>query len=321
MPGPRVNETDISVNSALGLAVEREMPMPNPKLDVSQVVACFPGQTKSERGFPGFNLFTPFEVALRENQLRLVQSELDLGPRCPAHYLLYAQGEPDTREQSRIGGLPYRPRCLPWPMDVQGHPKEFVCQIDFSDSRRLLPELPGEIMLLFASEDGMGDEPFTLEWYPPGLTGLMSVGDLPRFHFTFPMVQHESVFCYLYETFDFPEAETRIRGTPFEAWESFGVPCGSKIAGVCESAVPESQHIFTLESIRLLFGQPFPFANRKDWEPDSVFGRLCSKIGRRLRELRGARNPCYDILMIGDLGRIHVFKQASGRFYATSESY
>lgn len=137
--------------------------MPNPKIDISALVAQFPGQIESKPGHPVFDLFTPFEVALRENQLSIVQSELDLGPKIPAHYLLYGQGEPETCEQSRIGGLPYRPRGLPWPLDEQGHPDEFVCQIDFTDSRSLVPELPGEIMLLFAPEEGMG--PFTLEWF------------------------------------------------------------------------------------------------------------------------------------------------------------
>jgi hypothetical protein len=206
-------------------------------------------------------------------------------------------------------------------MDATGRPAEFVCQIDFSDSRSLLPSLPDEIMLLFASEEGVGDEPFTLEWYPRAMTNLVGVSDLPRFDFTFPMVQHESVFCYLYETFDFPEAKTRIRGTRFESWKTFGVPCGSKIAGLCESAAPGSEHIFTLESIRLLFGEPFPFANRKDWEPDSLLGKVFSKLGRRLREARGARNLCYDILKIGDMGCIHVFKGPNGQFAATDESY
>src|SRR5215831_5396329 len=181
--------------------------MPNPKVDVSEFVRHFPGQIERKAGFPVFNLFTPFEVALRENQLRMVKAELDLGQSVPAHYLLYAQGEPETREQSRIGGLPYRPRGLPWPLDDLGHPREFVCQIDFSDSRSFLPALPGEIMLLFASEEGVGDEPFTLEWYSRGLTDLMSDRDFPEFNFTFPMLQHESVYCYLYETYDFPEAK------------------------------------------------------------------------------------------------------------------
>jgi hypothetical protein len=295
--------------------------MPNPKIDVGEFVRYFPGQIERKAGFPVFNLFTPMDVALRENQLSQVQSELDLGSKVPAQYFLYAEGEPDTRGQSRIGGLPYRPRDLAWPLDATGRPKEFVCQIDFSDSHSLLPELPGEIMLLFASEEGVGDEPFTLEWYPPGLTDLMSVRDFPRFDFTFPMLQHESVYCHLYETHDFPEAKTRIRGTRFESWKTFGVPCGSKIGGFCESIKPGSEHIFTLESIRLLFGEPYPFVNRKDWEPDSLAGKLISRFGLKVRELRGARNPCYDILMIGDMGRIHVFKDANGQFHVTDESY
>jgi len=294
-------------------------PVANPKIDISALVAQFPGQIERKPGHPGFNLFTPFEVALRENQLHIVQSELDLGPKIPAHYLLYGSGEPETREQSRIGGLPYRPRGLPWPLDEQGRPDEFVCQIDFSDSRSLVPELPGEIMLLFAPEEGMG--PFTLEWYPTGLSELITARDFPRFDFTFPMLQNEAVFCYLYETCDFPEAKARIQGTRFESWRSFDYPCGSKIGGYWKAAPHGSQHIFTLESIRLIYGEPYPFVNRKDWEPDSIIGKLVSRLDRKVRQLRGARNPCYDILMIGDLGRIHIFKDAEGQFRATDECY
>jgi hypothetical protein len=295
--------------------------VPNPKINLTEILGHFPGQIERKPGFSVFNLFTPFEVALRENQLRLVQAELDLGPKIPAHYLLYAVGEPDTREQSRIGGLPYRPRGSPWPMDSLGHPEEFVCQIDFSDSRSLLPQLPAEIMLLFASEEGVGDAPFTLEWYRPGLTDLMTVRDFPRFDFTFPMLQSVSVFCYLYETYDFPEAKARIQGTRFETWKSFDYPCGSKIGGYCKSTPPGSEHIFTLESIRLICGEPYPFVNRKNWEPDSITAKLLSRLDRKIRQLRGARNACYDILMIGDLGRIHVFKDDKGQFRATDECY
>jgi hypothetical protein len=295
--------------------------MPNPKLNLPEIVAHFPGQLERKPGFPVFNLFTSFDVALRENQLRTVQSELDLGPKIPAHYLLYAQGEPETREQSRIGGLPYRPRGLPWPLDDMGHPKEFVCQIDFSDSSSLVPKLPAEIMLLFASDDCVGHEPYTLEWYSAGLTDLMSVRDFPRFHLTFPMLQHESVYCYLYDTFDFPEANARIQGTRFETWKTFDHPCGSKIGGYCKSTPPGSEHIFTLESIRLIFGEPYPFVNRKNWEPDSALGKLFWSVDRWIRKIRGARNQCYDILMIGDLGRIHIFKDASAKFRISDECY
>jgi len=53
--------------------------MPNPKVDVSELVRHFPDQIERKAGFPVFNLFTPFEVALRENQLRMVTVEVDLG--------------------------------------------------------------------------------------------------------------------------------------------------------------------------------------------------------------------------------------------------
>jgi hypothetical protein len=261
--------------------------MPNPKLDISETVRRFPESVEDKPGFPAFNLFAPREVALRENQLRLVQAELDLGPGIPAHYLLYAPGDPETREQSRIGGLPYRPRDLEWPKDCNGRPKEFVCQIDFSDSWALLPELPGQIMLLFVSEDGIGDPPYTLEWYPHGLKDLVSLRELPCFDFTFPMVQGRPVFCYLYETCDFPEAKARIQGTRFEKWNSFDFPCGGKIAGFNKSTPPGHAHIFTLESIRFILDEPYPFLTRTQWKPNAALDKLFWKLAGRLRAALG----------------------------------
>jgi hypothetical protein len=295
--------------------------MANPKLDIEETVSRFPEQVENRHGHPVFNLFSPREVALRENQIRIVQTELDLGPSIPAHYLLYGSGVPATREQSRIGGLPYRPRDLEWPKDVNGCPQEFVCQIDFSDSRSLLPELPGQIMLLFASEEGLGDAPYRLEWYPPGLTNLVSLFELPKFDFTFPMLVGSPVFCCLYETFDYPEAESRIKGTRFEKWTSFGMPCAGKIGGFCKSTSPESQHILTIESIRFVVDEPYPFVQQGGWSPRATLDRLLWRAARPLRRVMGVRNPCYDILMIGDLGRMHVFKDACGQFLVTDVSY
>ena len=295
--------------------------MPNPKLDIRETVERFPEQVESRPGVPVFNLFSPREVALRENQLRLVLRELDPGPRIPAQYLLYGAATAATREQSRIGGLPYRPRDLEWPKDRDGRPKEFVCQIDLSDSSRLLPELPGQIMLLFASDEEGSDDAFTLEWYPLGLRDLVSSRDLPKFNFTFPMVRGAPVSCYLYETFDYPEATNRTRGTRFEKWNSFGMPCGAKIGGFCKSSTPENQHILTLESIRFIVDEPYPFVRRKIKNPRSALDRLFWKVAGSIRRATGVRNRCYDILMIGDLGRIHVFKDATGQFLVTGESY
>lgn len=294
----------------------------NPQLNIQEIVQCFPGQVVGKRGKPVYNLTTPFDVALRENQLKVVQSELDLGATIPANYFVYALGEAPTREQSQIGGLPYRPRNLKWPCDADGKPKEFICQIDFSDSRSLLPSIPSDILLLFASEEGLDEEEFKLEWYPVGLTDLVQATDLPRFQFTFPMVR-ESVHCYLYETHDYPEATNRLRGTRFEKWKTLGLPCGSKIGGHLESAVKETSHIFTLESVRLGTDDPYPFVNLKAWKAPSLRKWLGARMVEIARKLSGlsARPKVFDVLMIGDVGRLSILKETSGQFRVTDECH
>lgn len=294
----------------------------NPQLNIQEIVQCFPGQVVGTHGKPVYNLMSPFDVALRENQLQVVQSELDLGAAIPAHYFVYALGEAPTREQSRIGGLPYRPRNLKWPCDADGKPKEFICQIDFSDSRSLLPSIPGEVLLLFASVEGLDEEEFKLEWYPAGLTDLVQATDLPKFQFTFPMVR-ESVHCYLYETHDFPEAINRLRGTRFEKWKTLGLPCGSKIGGHQESDVKETKHIFTLESVRLGTDDPYPFVNLKGWQAPSLRDWLGARMVEIARKLSGlsARPKVFDVLMVGDVGRISIIQNADGQFNVTSESH
>jgi hypothetical protein len=294
----------------------------NPKLNIAEIVQTFPSQVVGTHGRPVFNLFTPFDVALRENQLRVVRAELDLGPTIPAHYFVYAQGEPATRAQTKIGGLPYRPRDLEWPRDANGKPKEFVGQVDFTDSRSLLPSLPGDVVLLFASEQGIDDQPFKLEWHPSGIRDLMQPGDLPKFDFMFPMVQ-VPVHCHLYETHDYPEATARLKGTKFEKWTTLGTPCGSKIAGFHKAATAENCHVLTLEAIQLAASAPYPFVNRKDWEPDSIAGWFADKLLGAVRRLSRlpARPNIYNVLMIGDLGSISIFKEANGQFLVTDESH
>jgi len=283
----------------------------NPKLNISEIVQCFPERVVGTHGRPVYNLTSPFDVALRENQLRIVQGRMDLGLAIPAHYFVYAIGENAEREQSRVGGLPYRPRDMKWPYDADGQPKEFVCQVDFSGSRSLLPPLPEDIMLLFASEEGSDEQPFALEWYPAGLTDLVRVADLPKTKFTFPMVQ-EAVHCYVYETLDYPEATTRLKGTEFESWVTLGLPCGSKIGGHQEPSNRDRNHIFTLESIRLSTDDPFPFVNLKGWSANSLRDPLASQLVYAVRRLARlpVRSRMFDVLMIGDLGRITAFRSA-----------
>lgn len=294
----------------------------NPKLNISEVVASFPEQVTGIHGKPVYNLMSPFEVALRENQLRVVCDQFDLGPKIPAHYFVYALGEAATREQSRIGGLPYRPRELKWPCDASGKPREFICQVDFSNSRALLPSLPGDILLIFAAEEGLDDDPFTLEWYPMGLADLIREADLPKCDFTFPIVR-EKAHCYLYETHDYPEAANRLQGAPYETWKTLGLPCGGKIGGHQKCPQESDKHLFTLESIRLSTDDPFPFVNLKGWKAPSLREYASARLVQMARKLSGlpARPGVFDVLMIGDVGRIHVFQPLDSKVVVTDVSY
>jgi len=51
---------------------------------------------------------------------------------------------------TRVGGVPYRPRSLPWPHTAKGTPFSFLAQYCFLDSKDLFPfDLPGDVLLVF----------------------------------------------------------------------------------------------------------------------------------------------------------------------------
>ncbi len=53
----------------------------------------------------------------------------------------------------KVGGLPYRDSASPWPTDNAGIPLTFQAQIVFADSRDIIPEVPGDILLVFSDDD------------------------------------------------------------------------------------------------------------------------------------------------------------------------
>jgi len=70
---------------------------------------------------------------------------------------------------TKIGGKPWMHPYTPWPSDPDGRPLQFIAQINFTDSKDLIPfDLPGDILLLFARWfDGYIDwdtEAMHIEW-------------------------------------------------------------------------------------------------------------------------------------------------------------
>src|SRR5262249_43668925 len=96
----------------------------------------------------------------------------------------FALGEPAERSITKFGGAPYRPRDLPWP-ETDAGPMTFVCQYRFTESRDLVGDLPGDVLLIFAREYGLytgePDQPyFHFEWQSLGLTDLIEPQAVPK---------------------------------------------------------------------------------------------------------------------------------------------
>ncbi len=105
-------------------------------------------------------------VALRAEQAKHAKQATRFP--CDVHVLGVSPEAPD-RLCTKLFGRPARPSNKPWPTYDDGKAFQFVGQFNFSLSRDILPELPGDMLLVFAKEvpivnSGDVDELY-FEWY------------------------------------------------------------------------------------------------------------------------------------------------------------
>ena len=97
---------------------------------------------------------------------------------------ILAFGEPEDRATTKIGGIPYRPAGKEWPADADGDPLLFLCQFNFSLSRDLVGDLPGDILLIFSDESmiapGSEQEQLYFEWYDQNVGERLQQAPTPR---------------------------------------------------------------------------------------------------------------------------------------------
>ena len=63
----------------------------------------------------------------------------------PSDYFIWASGEPSNRAMTKLGGIPYMPASLSWP-HREGTAGDFYAQLNFMDSKDLVPALPGDVL-------------------------------------------------------------------------------------------------------------------------------------------------------------------------------
>jgi hypothetical protein len=202
--------------------------------------------------------------------------------RVPTDLAVWGRGEPSDRAVTKIGGVPYRPARVPWPVGEMGQPLRFVGQLSFIDSRDVVPPLPGDVLLVFGDDEALVAEPDRLvfEWWPltpgPLVSEAPAVDEaLAPFH------------AALHRTEDWEHAI-------FEGTKIGGVP-----RFIQEAPSVRGAFIGTIGSISVPPDLRHPFVN--------------------VAEPRGWSND--NDLMIGDMGSLYLFLGSDGQIEALSQCY
>ncbi len=192
----------------------------------------------------GWGICGPSELIAIEMVRADVLRVADLGPSLPCDIHVFVSGESPMRDATKVGGLPYRPRSIPWPQGPDGTPMVFLCQFAFHDSSDLFGarSLPGDVLLVFAPEayPSLDDHGrcFEIEWYPRGLGDLLDSTCIPAVQQTFQHVY----YALRHRTVDYgvaEPAESLIQhslGPSAYGWGTSGLPVrlwnATKIGGI-----------------------------------------------------------------------------------------
>jgi hypothetical protein len=162
------------------------------------------------------------------HQLRAeIQGEFSWGRAVPVDIFIMADGEPKDRWVTKIGGLPYRSVGAKWPEAESGRPLTFIAQFNFTNSKDITGELPGDLLLVFGDNSGGPFDEIQFEWQGVDVPDLIAPADVPA-----RPLKISPCYGHIFRTVSFPDAE---RTTPFqvekypkcrglEVWSSFFIP-------------------------------------------------------------------------------------------------
>lgn len=276
-----------------------------PEFDLARARAVF-ADSGHDRGLMSDHITSPFHLySVEELRSRF---GFRIGRSVPADVFVFGKGEPKQRDCTKIGGMPYWPKNKAWPKSKQGRPFQFLAQVNFADSRDIANDLPGDVLLLLVPNDGewqWGSVDIHLEWFPSGIDVV------DEFDASLIATNAGPFFGAIYRTADYPDlpqefdAQTRINT------DGLSVLNATKIGGipylVQGSFADDADHICQIGTVFPASRVPYPWVN--DWHP----------LGMTEDE-DGFRGPT-NMLDIGDMGFIYVFRDQKGRFKSTMQCY
>jgi hypothetical protein len=218
------------------------------------------------------------------------------GARIATDVFVWERGEPPHPAMTKVGGIPYRPCSSAWPRDEAGKPVRFVAQFCFMDSRDLFGRLPGDVLLIFGSDDDLLSHPERLvfEWWNFDLQApAVELPEMPADELLTPY------YGVIHRTEDWPDALDEIR-RDYRSKSWFDVYEGTKIGGI--PSLVQGMPSVPGDFLASLGSITHTYSSTYRWQPHSW-------------------PPAEHELMIGDMGSLYLFLDAKGRVRAESQCY
>ena len=243
----------------------------------------------------------------------------------PTDVFVWGEGEPEKPYLTKIGGLPYLPKELPYPTDANGQPYIFVAQICFVDSKDIVPlSLPGDVLLIFVKHDGWDGE--YLQCHEPDDMHFewIRIADQPLWN---PQTMKENgfrsveptFFGVIHRTLDYKRTDEIYEklcdtvGGPYlihgmSATKIGGIPVSIQYGLDDFIAANDATYFGQFVSLQFEPDVPFPWCNRKESIGDE-FGTDDSIYAKGKS------------LMIGDMGSIYLSLKPDGTIAWYEECY
>lgn len=217
------------------------------------------------------HITSPVDIVIAES-LRAERGANPQNVSCvPVDIFTFGLGAPDDPSMTKVGGIPYRPADKPWPKH-DNHNYFFLAQFNFADSRDVVGETPGEILLIFALGEDFSD--FHFEWSNTGISNLPTLERIPS-----PAFEFVECFGVRHRTVDYPLNMRNLEWKldVLEANKIGGLPAfhGLGLGWNDETNQPEEhiddldqliegRHICTLSAIQPNPFFDYPFINHPD---------------------------------------------------------
>jgi hypothetical protein len=269
--------------------------MVHERLEIEEWISRFPlGEDQD-----GEIICSPRDLAWTEQVRRKVLSGRPV-EAVPTDVFVFGQGEPGRREGTKFGGLPYWPASQEWPRAAAGTPLTFIGQLCFADSRDIVGNVPGDVLMVFGPKeseylDADGSD-LRFFWRDVGDDDLMSPAAMPQVEFPLPPMY--GIIC---RTHDYPGAARMFRRR--RRRELLAVLQGTKIGGAprwIQSPEPvPGRFLGALGSFNFTSSDPYPFVNVPepvdDWD---------------------LHQP-----MWGDMGSVYLFLEGERDLFAVAQCY